>query len=131
MKKILVSLMIALTVGASSVSSASNKITSATKSEGGDSFQAKVFVRSESMKLDVFVEPAENATLMIRFLDSKGRTLATKRVSNSENVSGVRFDVSDLKDGTYQVEITKGTARQVVKVELETNFQPQRSLFLQ
>lgn len=131
MKKIFVSLMIVLTLGVSSVSFASNKLTSATKPESGDTFQAKVYVRSEIMKLDVFVEPAENANLIIRFLDSKGRTLATERVSNSKNASGVRFDVSDLKDGTYQVEITNGTAKQVEKVELETNFQPQRSLSLQ
>ncbi len=131
MKKIFVSLMIALTVGDSSVSFADNKLTSVTQPEGGDSFQAKVFVRSESMKLDVFVEPAEHAHLMISLLDAKGRTLATKQVSDSENTSGVRFDVSDLKDGIYQVEITDGTDKQLEKVALATNFQPQRSLSLQ
>lgn len=65
--------------------------------EGVDPFLAKVYVQSESMKMDVFVEPAENGNLLIRFLDSKGRTLATKR--GSENANGVRFDVSDLKEG--------------------------------
>ena len=130
MKKILFSLAMILAIGISSESFANHTFTSTLKSEDGDPFRAQVLVRSESMKLDVFVEPAENEHVKISLLDAEGRTLATKRVHDSENVGGIRFDVSNLKDGIYQVEITDGTTRQVESVALAT-FQPQRSLSFQ
>lgn len=130
MKKILFSLAIVLAIGISSESFANHTFTSATQLKDSDPIRAQVRVRSESMKLDVFVEPAENDQVKISLLDAEGRTLATKRVRNSDSVGGIRFDVSDLKDGIYQVEITDGTTRQVEDVVLAT-FQPQRSLSLQ
>lgn len=121
MKKVIASLTLALAIGMFSESFAGNKPAS------GDSFATKVFVRDGSTKLDIFVESTENDPLMITFQDAEGRILAKEQVRNSK--SGVRFDISDLKDGTYQVEITDGDTKQVESFELKSSFQ--RSLTLQ
>ncbi|CAN5543264.1 hypothetical protein BH23BAC1_BH23BAC1_45770 [soil metagenome] len=129
MKKVFVSLMMILALGVSSESFASSNVT--TNPESEDSLQAQVYIRSDSMKIDVFVEPTENANLIIRIIDSKGRTIARESVKNNDEQYGVRFDVSGLKDGNYQVEIRNGSSILVENVELQTIIQTQRHLSLQ
>ena len=117
------SLTLVIAVGMFSESFAANEPTA----KSSDSFHAKVFVRSENTKLDVFVEPNENDLLFVSLLNGEGRTLVKGRVS--DNRKGIRFDISGLEDGSYQVVITNGDTKQVEKFKLKSSFQ--RSLTLQ
>jgi len=127
MKKIIASLTLALAVGMFSQSFASSGPVSNTTPEDDNIFQTKIFIRSGNTMLDVFVEPTEDASLFIKFRDAEGRVLAKEQINGSKN--GVRFDISDLEDGDYRVEISDGDTKQVESFKLTSSFQ--RSLTLQ
>jgi hypothetical protein len=127
MKKIIASLTLALAVGMFSQSFASGDPALSTSLEDDNTFQTKVFVRSEGTALDVFVEPTKNTPLIISFRDADGRVLAKEQVSDSKK--GVRFDISDLENGSYHVEVTDGDTKQIESLELRSSFQ--RSVTLQ
>ena len=124
MKKIMFSLILTLFVGLTTVSFASTPILA---DEETPTFQSRIFLRPQSMKLDVFVEAVEKDDLKISLLDNEGRLIATQRVD--ETIKGVRFDIAELQDGVYRIKITDGASKQVENVELKSSWQ--RSLSLQ
>ncbi|MEM9833844.1 MAG: T9SS type A sorting domain-containing protein [Bacteroidota bacterium] len=123
MKKIIFAQFLALFIGMSSLSFGSHTFKTSAEDP---TFQVKIFLRPQTMKIDVFVEGAEGNNLKVSFLDAKGRLMETKRMNNT--IKGVRIDISNLKDGVYQVKITDGVTEQIEKVELETSFQRNLSL---
>lgn len=123
MKKTLFPLIVILLVSVSSVSFANNPATSVED----PTFQSRIILRPESMKLDVYAETVEKGHLKISLLDEEGRLISTQRVNKT--IKGIRFDIAKLQDGIYQIKITDGATKQVENVELKTSLQ--RSLSLQ
>lgn len=123
MKKTLFPLIVTLLVSVSSVSFANNPATSVED----PTFQSRIILRPESMKLDVYAETVEKGHLKISLLDEEGRLISTQRVNKT--IKGIRFDIAKLQDGIYQIKITDGATKQVENVELKTSLQ--RSLSLQ
>jgi hypothetical protein len=52
--------------------------------------------------------------------NADGQLLVTKRVNKSGEVSFTRFDMRNLEDGIYQVEISDGTNKQLHEINLQT-----------
>jgi hypothetical protein len=115
MKTLFASLIIALTVSASS-------LTFARSSSDTLPLETSVVVRSQAMKIDVITPAGIQENIVIRLKDADGRTLIKKFVEQSEKASLSRFDLSNLADGVYKVEISDGTNKQVKEFTIHTTF---------
>lgn len=113
MKKLFVSLMTALLIGTSS-------ITFATPAKETLPVEASVIVRPQTLKLDVITPANDHASVVIRLRDDRGNTLLTKHISKSERATLSRFDLSNLNDGKYEVEISNGSGKQVKTFTIQT-----------
>jgi hypothetical protein len=113
MKKLFVSLMTAFLVGTAS-------LTFATPAAVTHPVEAAVVIRPESMKLDVVTQVTEEASILIRLRDAEGHILHTKYISKGEGAIRYRFDLSQLQDGDYQVEISNGATKQVKTFTIQT-----------
>ena len=119
MKKSVVSFFIALIVGVSYLPTASGQSISLATAPEADAFQTSVLIQ-DGTKVKVYVNKAAASKLKIRILDAKNTALATKQVDKNEATSRTLFDLTSLADGTYFVEITDGTRKQVKQIELKT-----------
>lgn len=113
MKTLFASLIIALTVSASSVSFAH-------ASNGTQPIEPSIIVRPQAMKLDVITPAGGQDRITIRLKDASGNTLIRKFVAASNETSLSRFDLSNLEDGVYKVEISGGAGKQVREFTIET-----------
>jgi hypothetical protein len=120
MKNLFATLLVALTLGTSAATfAAANPIHD--KDQTGQASPASVsIVQVEKSKLDVVIENEGNARISIGLLDSSGRSLAFKTFSGKEIDTRLRFDLSKLADGVYQVKVIAGRNTQVSIFELET-----------
>ena len=113
MKILFASLFIALTVSASSLSFAH-------ASSDPLPLDAAVVVRPQAMKIDVITQAGTQENIVIRLKDADGHTLTKTTIAQSEKASLSRFDVSNLSDGVYKVEISDGTNKQVKEFTIQT-----------
>ena len=121
MKSLFATLLVALTIATSSASFAVAK-PAPDKGQPEQASPALVSIAQiEKSKIDVVVDKEGGAPMIIRLLDSSGRNLATKTLSQKEDATRVRFDLASLKDGVYFVKVRNGKNTQVAKFELETS----------
>lgn len=126
MKKLIVSLMTAFLIGSFSLGFAGT-------SPNVIPVEASVIIRTQAMKVDVITPANNESAVIIRLRDAKGNTLLKKHVSHREGLTLSRFDLSNLEDGMYKVEITNGTSKQVKAFTIETaspSLTPLRSVSL-
>lgn len=71
-------------------------------------------------KLNVMVEREPGKAMNIYLRNADGYILATQYVSKKEGNFWLKFDLSDLQDGNYRVELVSGNDRSVHQVELST-----------
>lgn len=121
MKTQFVSFLIALALTTSSVSFAGQPANLNTDPAGKAAFDVAFIPQSGGMKLDVAVEKTNESSLVIRFLDARGNELSTQRVAKNEMKKQVRFDLTELPDGAYKVEVTDGTDTEVKEISITTN----------
>lgn len=119
MKNLVATLLFAFTIAASSTSFAAksnpdNELTPPVPTP------AVTFGQMEKSKLDVAVAYVSTAQMTIRLFDSSGKNIATKTLSQRETGTRVRFDLTTLEDGVYQVKVTDGQHTQVQKFEIKT-----------
>lgn len=70
-------------------------------------------------KVDVVVGETDGH-LSIQVVDQQGHTLSKRAVYKQESNTRIRFDLSGLPDGVYQLVITEGTSRQTNAIVLNT-----------
>lgn len=121
MKTQFVSFLIALALTTSSVSFAGQPANLNIDPAGKAAFDVAFIPQSGGMKLDVAVEKTNESSLVIRFLDARGNELSTQRVAKNEMKKQVRFDLTELPDGAYKVEVTDGTDTEVKEISITTN----------
>lgn len=114
MKTLLASLVIALTVGTSTSFAKIDPVVT------NNSFQSVVYPSAESTKLNVIVDSKTNNSLLVRLLTTNGDELATQRINKSKRATHVRFDLINLQDGVYKVEITDGDKKETKEITLST-----------
>jgi len=80
-------------------------------------------------KLQVAVDKQAGGTVAIQLKDATGNVLFTRQIPKYETQYRNRFDLSQLPDGTYEVELTNGldVTRQtvVIATKLERTVQTQ------
>ncbi|MGM9510785.1 T9SS type A sorting domain-containing protein [Larkinella sp. GY13] len=116
MKTLFASTLLALTFAISTTFAADNN----EKVKPKSTFQSAVYPMINSMKVSVNVQKETDSKINIRLINSEGRTLATKRLGEGHEITTIRFDLNQLEDGVYKVEITDGANTEVKTVKLQT-----------
>lgn len=83
-------------------------------------YKAAVFASASATTLNVMVEKQMGANVVIRLKDDKGNVLSTNILQKKDGSYRSKFDLSNLSDGTYQVEVTNGVDTTVKEITLST-----------
>ncbi|GAB3334391.1 hypothetical protein GCM10027299_42570 [Larkinella ripae] len=116
MKTLIASALIALTFTASSAFAGDNT----EKDKARSSFQSAVYPMINSMKVGVNVNKDKDRNVNIRLINSEGMTLFTKKLGKGSESASLRFDLHQLEDGFYKVEISDGSNTEIKTVKVET-----------
>ncbi|GAB3269737.1 hypothetical protein GCM10027347_39950 [Larkinella harenae] len=118
MKTLFASALIALTFATTSATYADgHKEVAEVKSN----FQAAVYPMINSMKINVNVNKAKDSKVNVRLLNAAGTTLTVLKLGKQNEASTIRFDLNNLEDGIYTVEISDGYKTEVKEVKVQTN----------
>ncbi|MGV3558196.1 T9SS type A sorting domain-containing protein [Larkinella arboricola] len=115
MKTLFASALIALTLVATQTFATDNG------DKAKATFQSAVYPMINSMKVGVNVSKEKDSKVNIKLLSHTGRILVTRKLGKGSEASNLRFDLNDLEDGVYKVEISDGNYTEVKTVKLETN----------
>lgn len=85
-----------------------------------DTYKVGMYVSAKTTTLNVMVEKQAGSTVIIRLKDKNGHLLATHALKSNNERSRSKFNLSELTDGTYQVEITNGQDVTVKEIKLTT-----------
>lgn len=89
-----------------------------TKSE---EFSVGMYQVKESDLLKVFVEKSRDYPLTISMKDNRGKLLLEQKISRNKNKEAFVFDLSEVKDGTYELEFRNESKKEVRKVNVKSN----------
>lgn len=120
MKTLVSSLLVALFVTASTVSFARTDDRTPRESKTVAAFKVGVYPSVESTKLNVLIAKETGADISVQLRNEQGYVLATQWVSKKETSCRLRFDLSELEDGKYQVVVSDGTTKTVKEMNLAT-----------
>lgn len=118
MKTLFACVLIALTFRTASVALADGPKDAV---EAKSSFQSAVYPVANSLKVSVTVTKPKESSVNVRLLNQAGETLTVLKLGKDNESSTIRFDLSDLEDGTYRVEISNGFKTAVKTVTLQTS----------
>ncbi|GAA4467435.1 hypothetical protein GCM10023189_51100 [Nibrella saemangeumensis] len=118
MKTLITTIALALTLSATSLTASadSHRLTGP---KAPTSYRVAVFPSSSAAKLNVIVEKAAGR-VEVRLKDAKGHVLHTSYLQKKDGKFWSRFDMSELQDGTYTVEIDNGAETTAKEVTLST-----------
>lgn len=85
-----------------------------------NSYRAAIFPSSVSPKLNVYVERNPGQTMTISLKTTTGTVLGRQSVGKKLGTFHFQFDLTDLEDGTYKVEIVSGNDVSVQSVTVTT-----------
>jgi hypothetical protein len=118
MKTLIASALIALTLSTSTATfAADNK----EKAEPKSAFQSAVYPVVNSMKVSVNVNKPKDTKVNIRLMNEAGQTLTVLKLGKDNESSIIRFDMNNLEDGIYKVEVSDGFRTEVKTVRLQTS----------
>ncbi|MES2516508.1 MAG: hypothetical protein V4585_00290 [Bacteroidota bacterium] len=99
------------------ISNATDKNTEPKKAK---TFEIGMFQSINSLKMNVMIEKATDKDLVVVLKDEKGEILAREHVSKGDKSYHGKYDMSDLADGKYTFEFTKGDEKVIKEVNLVT-----------
>ncbi len=117
MKTLLKTFAIAALTAMTFISNAADKNTAPTKAT---TFEVGMFQSVNSLKMNVLIEKSTDKDLTVVLKDSKGEILITERVAKKDKSYHAKYDLSELEDGKYTFEFTKGDEKLVKEVNLVT-----------
>jgi hypothetical protein len=83
-------------------------------------FEVGMFQSANTLKMNVMIEKTTDKDLTVVLKDSKGEILITERVAKKDKSYHAKYDLSELEDGKYTFEFTKGDEKLVKEVNLVT-----------
>jgi hypothetical protein len=83
-------------------------------------FEVGMFQSANTMKMNVMIEKTTDENLSVVLKDSKGDILISERVAKKDKSYHAKYDLSELEDGKYTFEFTKGDEKLVKEVNLVT-----------
>ncbi|GAB3335360.1 hypothetical protein GCM10027299_44280 [Larkinella ripae] len=117
MKTLIASALIALTLATTSAALADGKETAEAKS----TFQSAVYPVINSLKVSVNVSKAKDSKVNVRLVNEAGQTLTVLKLGEKNETSIIRFDLNNLEDGVYRVEVSDGFKTDVKTVKVQTS----------
>lgn len=116
---LIAALLISTATYASTATALPNPLVSPTATT--NSYKVAVYpVSTANAKLKVMVERAPGKSMLVHLKDTDGAVLATKYIDAKEGNFQFLFDLKDLEDGTYRVEVVCGADRTVHPVTITT-----------
>ncbi|MDZ7900899.1 MAG: hypothetical protein U5N85_23090 [Arcicella sp.] len=83
-------------------------------------FEVGIYQSINTLKMNVMIEKSTDKDLIVVLKDKNGEILASERVNKNERSYHAKFDMSELEDGKYTFEFTKGNEKVTKEVELST-----------
>jgi hypothetical protein len=83
-------------------------------------FEVGMFQSTNTLKMNVMIEKTTDKDLIVVLKDNKGEILIRERVAKKDKSYHAKYDLSELEDGKYTFEFTKGDEKLVKEVNLVT-----------
>ncbi|RYC71646.1 T9SS type A sorting domain-containing protein [Spirosoma sordidisoli] len=128
MKTLIKSLALTILTGIATTSFSLAETKPIVRPTAAASFKTGVY-STPSGKLHISLDKQTGGTVDVRLKDAKGTVLYSERLGRNETRYRTRLDLSELENGTYELEMTNGveTTRQTVVI----NAQQQRIVNIQ
>lgn len=84
------------------------------------SFQVAVFPASSASVLNVCIDKAAGKTVLVRVLNENGLELSRQYIRKKAGRYQVRFNLEEVIDGRYNVEVTDGQTKSAYPFTLST-----------
>lgn len=117
MKNLVKTFSITALSAVSLISNATNKNVAPTKSK---TFEVGMYQSANTLKMNVMIEKSTDKNLSVVLKDEKGNVLYNERVMKNSKIYHGKYDLSDLADGKYTFEFTKGNEKVVKEVNLSS-----------
>ncbi len=117
MKTLAKTFAIAALSALSFISNAGDKNADPTKAK---TFDVGMYQSVNSLKMNVLIEKSTDKDLTVVLKDSKGEILVTDHVGKKDKSYHAKYDMSELEDGKYTFEFSKGNETIVKEVNLVT-----------
>ncbi|OIN55576.1 T9SS type A sorting domain-containing protein [Arsenicibacter rosenii] len=91
-----------------------------TKETAPATYNVGMYVSKNTSTINVMVEKQAGSTVKVSIKDEAGKVLATQSLNGKEERTWTKFNLSQLNDGTYTVEVSNGKEVTVKEVKLAT-----------
>ncbi|GAB3889775.1 T9SS type A sorting domain-containing protein [Spirosoma agri] len=119
MKTFLQSLALALTVSIVTTATSLAEAKPIGRPNGTVAYRAGIYTTMNG-NLSIALDKETGGTVDVRLKNAEGTVLYSQQVSKNESQYRSRLNLSDLPDGTYQVEITNGVETKTHTITLST-----------
>ena len=120
MKNLVKTFAIAALSAVSLISNGADVNTAPTKSK---TFEVGMFQSVHTLKMNVMIEKSTDNIMFVVLKDEKGTILHNERVTKGAAKYHVKYDLSELPDGKYTFEFTKGNEKMIKEVNLSSDEQ--------
>ena len=117
MKNLVETFAIAALSAVSLISNGADNSTAPTKSK---TFEVGMYQSVNTLKMNVMIEKSTDKNLSVVLKDEKGNVLYTERVTKGAKNYHGKYDLSELADGKYTFEFTKGDEKVIKEVNLSS-----------
>ena len=117
MKNLVKTFVIAALSAVSLISNATDGSVAPTKSK---TFEVGMYQSVNTLKMNVMIEKSTDKNLSVILKDDKGNVLYTERMMKSVKNYHGKYDLSELADGKYTFEFTKGNEKVIKEVNLSS-----------
>ena len=118
MKNLVKTFAIAAMSAITFISNATDKNTAPATSP--KTFEVGIYQSINTLKMNVMIEKSTDNDLTVVLKDKNGEILASERVGKNDKSYHAKFDMSQLEDGKYTFEFTKGNEKVTKEVQLST-----------
>lgn len=120
MKTLITTFALALTLSAASLTASANDDKVKAAPAAPAAYKVAMFPSTSAPRLNVIVEKATGGRVELRLKDAKGHVLHTSYLQKKDGKVWSKFDLSELTDGKYSVEVTNGAETTVKEITLST-----------
>ena len=117
MKNLVKTFVIAALSAVSLISNGADNNSAPTKSK---TFEVGMYQSVNTLKMNVVIEKSTDKNLSVILKDEKGNVLYNERVTKGTKSYHGKYDLSDLADGKYTFEFTKGDEKVIKEVNLSS-----------
>ncbi|GAB3900328.1 hypothetical protein [Spirosoma agri] len=119
MKTLIKSLLIAFTVSLVTISASQAEANPGKNTSTVATYKTGIYTTLDG-KLQIALDKETNGAVDIKLKSADGELLFVQHLNKKENKARIRLTMSELQDGTYQVEVTNGVDTTTHSVTIST-----------